>query len=88
MYAITNDNEVYTWGYNGYGQMGFGDKKSRTLPTKTTLQNIKQIAIGENHTLALTENGQVFVSGKNSDGQLGINTTSDINTWSKMKWNR
>ena len=85
MYAITNDNEVYTWGYNGYGQMGFGDKKSRTLPTKTTLQNIKQIAIGENHTLALTENGQVFVSGKNSDGQLGINTTSDINTWSKMK---
>ena len=85
MYAITNDNEVYTWGYNGYGQMGFGDTKSRTLPTKTTLQNIKQIAIGENHTLALTENGQVFVSGKNSDGQLGINTTSDINTWSKMK---
>lgn len=64
MYAITNDNEVYTWGYNGYGQMGFGDTKSRTLPTKTTLQNIKQIAIGENHTLALTENGQVFVSGK------------------------
>ena len=84
-YAITNDGEVYTWGYNGKGQMGFGDTSSRTSATKTTLAGIKQISAGEHYTIALAEDGTVYVSGRNTEGQLGIGNDSTIYTWSKMK---
>ena len=77
MYAITNDGEVYAWGYNGYGQMGFGDTSSRLLPVKLNITNIKQISAGEHDTIALDNNGEVWVAGRNTEGQLGIGNSSD-----------
>ena len=74
-YAITNDGEVYTWGYNGKGQMGFGDTSSRTKATKTTLAGIKQISAGEHYTIALAEDGTVYVSGRNTEGLLATKGT-------------
>ena len=32
--AVTNDNNVWSWGWNGYGQLGLGDKNDRHYPTK------------------------------------------------------
>ena len=85
MYAITNDGEVYAWGYNGYGQMGFGDTSSRLLPVKLNITNIKQISAGEHDTIALDNNGEVWVAGRNTEGQLGIGNSSDSAVWTKMK---
>lgn len=85
MYAITNDGEVYAWGYNGYGQMGFGDTSSRLLPVKLNITNIKQISAGEHDTIALDNNGEIWVAGRNTEGQLGIGNTSNSAVWAKMK---
>ena len=35
--ALTQDFQVFVWGYNGYGQLGLGNQKNRTLPVKLKL---------------------------------------------------
>ena len=68
MMALVNGGELYSWGHNGYGQLGLGTPVSvttnmGTIPRLITgdLQGIKvaQVACGGHHTLALTSEGQV-----------------------------
>jgi len=33
-YAMTKEGEVYSWGYNRYGQLGVNDGTNRLLPVK------------------------------------------------------
>jgi alpha-tubulin suppressor-like RCC1 family protein len=42
------------------------------------LKNIKQISTSDGHTLALTEDGQVYSFGRNESGQLGLGHTKNI----------
>ena len=35
-FAICENNKIYCWGYNGYGQLGLGDNK-----IETNLLNLK-----------------------------------------------
>ncbi|BGP06475.1 hypothetical protein JCM10049v2_002297 [Rhodotorula toruloides] len=59
--------------------------RQHTLPRATVVElpegagRIKQIETGFEHLLVLTENGQVFGTGCNTDGQLGLaSASSDI----------
>lgn len=74
MAALLNDGTVMTWGDNSYGQLGFGDTVSFRYTPKLVpgLSNVKQIAAGENYTLALLEDGTVKAWGLNDYGQVGI----------------
>lgn len=68
------DHVVYSWGKNNWGQLGIGTEESTFHPTEVIeLRNkkIKDIAGGEDHTLFLTEEGEVFACGRNDDCQLG-----------------
>ncbi|CAK8672771.1 RCC1 and BTB domain-containing protein 1-like [Clavelina lepadiformis] len=72
--AVTESGEVYSWGYNGNGQLGVGNNVNQTNPCRiAALQGvvITQVACGYAHALALTDDGQVFGWGANSYGQLG-----------------
>ena len=70
--ALTNAGEVYSWGYNGQGQLGHGDTASRNLPAKIPgLTGVKAIAAGANHSLFLLENGKIFYCGND-----GVNTAA------------
>lgn len=40
-------------------------------------QHIIHVACGESHSLALSDQGQLFSWGAGSDGQLGLMTTED-----------
>ena len=33
-YAIKSDGTLWAWGYNGYGQLGVGDRVDRSAPVK------------------------------------------------------
>jgi alpha-tubulin suppressor-like RCC1 family protein len=80
-YALMPDSTVKSWGYNGSdGRLGFGSNVNSTnyTPTNVTwaggtlLSNVVAVAGGENHALALLQNGTIAAWGNNSDGQLGI----------------
>ena len=58
--------EVYTWGHNGYSQLGNGNTNQGLIPTP--LLNglagkvVIQVACGSHHSLALVDDGEVGLS--------------------------
>lgn len=85
--ALDEDGNVYTWGYNAYGQLGDNSVTDRNIPTLIPkaffglLAAQKVVAIwaggGEyGWTMALTELNQLFAWGYNNYGHLGLGTTS------------
>jgi alpha-tubulin suppressor-like RCC1 family protein len=75
--ALLNDGTVRSWGYNAYGQLGDGTSgtgTSKSTPVAVSnLSNVKAIAAGNNHSLALLNDGTVRAWGYNFHGQLGNN---------------
>ena len=83
-FYITEDARVFAFGYNGHGELGLGDTTQRTTPTQVTtlpldevVQDIKQ---GQSHTLFLMNSNKVYTTGRNTEGQLGINSTTNQTT--------
>lgn len=78
--AVSNGGVLYTWGMGKNGQLGNGDTGNKAVPTvvDTTgvLQGvaIKKVAVGRYHTVALSEDGDVYTWGSNDQGQLGDGT--------------
>jgi len=74
--AIDTNGNLYTWGNNSYGELGTGDGRQRTVPTMITFPNKrwKMVSCGTSHTVALTEDGEVYAWGRNLYGQLGDNS--------------
>ena len=73
--ALGSDGNVYAWGNNAYGQLGFenGGAMQSTPTLVEALQNKNVIAVsaGRFFSLALTEGGQVYSFGTNNLLQLG-----------------
>jgi alpha-tubulin suppressor-like RCC1 family protein len=65
--ALDSSGDVYTFGYNAYGQIGDGTTTQRTSPVQVTaLSNILAIAAGADHNLALDASGVVYSWGRNN----------------------
>ena len=79
-------NELYSWGYNGYGQLGLGHNDNQLLPQKLRLSVlIESISCGANHTIALINNDKVlYVWGNNAFGQLGLGDENSVNSPHKL----
>ena len=76
--ALTREGEVYTFGGGNMGQCGHGVLKEEYTPRRVDAlhgKHIVQIATGREHTLALTDTGEVFAFGCNFNGQLGCGTS-------------
>ena len=84
---ITNEGHVYSCGWNKYGQLGLNSTDDETTPQ--LIQNyydsnsnsinydaitITEIACSDYHSLFLTSNNRVYSCGRNSMGQLGLNS--------------
>ena len=76
--VLKEDGTVWTSGQNNVGQLGVGDTTNRNTPVQvkinedTYLTNVRKIAVGYAHIVALTTNGEVYSWGINGSGQLGI----------------
>jgi alpha-tubulin suppressor-like RCC1 family protein len=72
-----SNGEVYGFGYNNYGQLGLGHYQNKNVPTLTIANDhtnpINQISCGDNHTIILKCNGEIYGFGENTYGQLGLN---------------
>ena len=81
--AIKTDGTLWTWGYNGSGQLGDNTIIARSTPVTTLAggTNWKQVGCGSgsNHTAAIKTDGTLWTWGPNN-GRLGDNTTTDRST--------
>ena len=65
---------LFTWGYDGYGQLGNGTILNYSSPIQVgSLTNWKQVAVGLRHTAAIKTDGTLWTCGYNNYGQLGAN---------------
>ena len=80
------------WGSNGFGQLGNGIPlpygNASTTPVEVVNLNgvdLKAIAAGSNHSLALKDDGTAWAWGDNFFGQLGDGTNTDSSTPVQVK---
>lgn len=68
----------WTWGGNGFGQLGSGTTQPRTTPGPVTgLEGVIDLHGGREHVGALRADGTVWVWGSNQQGQLGVGGTAN-----------
>jgi alpha-tubulin suppressor-like RCC1 family protein len=86
--ALLDDATLKCWGFNGFGQLGVGDRAIRGdepdemgdhLPAVElgTGRTVTAIGVGELHTCALLDDAGVKCWGGNGRGQLGIGDDFD-----------
>jgi alpha-tubulin suppressor-like RCC1 family protein len=78
--ALTAFGGVKCWGSNVYGQLGDGTSHGESSASVDVIglsSGVTALAVGEEHTCAVTVSGGVKCWGGNSYGQLGDGTTTD-----------
>lgn len=72
--CLTKHGSIFSWGYNGDGQLGNEKPESSDSPERIFVYGDGQfvdIAAGRFHSVALTYTGKVYAWGNNKRGQLG-----------------
>ncbi|EPS71760.1 hypothetical protein M569_02995, partial [Genlisea aurea] len=72
--AVTEDGELYGWGWGRYGNLGLGDRNDRLIPEKVTASAGKKmvlVACGWRHTISVSSSGSLYTYGWSKYGQLG-----------------
>ena len=79
--AVLTTGHVKCWGYNAFGQLGYGKRKETSdVPVEVKgLTGVAQVAVGSLYACALQTGGHVECWGANQEGQLGDGTTTDTN---------
>jgi alpha-tubulin suppressor-like RCC1 family protein len=76
--AITSLRRIFTWGSNSEGRLGNGTRNDSDIPIDITRnfnlsvgEKIYFIALGAEHSAAISSLGQIYAWGYNEDGQMG-----------------
>ena len=81
--AHTNDGQVFSWGSNNYGGFGVGRREIYyTSSSPIEIESLRKMSIKQidaaSHSCALMQNGQVYMWGRNGNGQLGFGHCDNI----------
>ena len=78
--ALASDGRVWTWGWNGDGQLGNGTNSDSIAPVRVSdLNDVITLASGNYHNVALKRNGTVWGWGWGERGQLGHGKSASTN---------
>lgn len=81
--ALKDDGTVWTWGWNGMGQLGNNTLIDELTPIQVPgLDSVIEISAGAHHSMAKRSDSTIWVWGNNGLGQLGndtaLNTTVPV----------
>ncbi|KAL0217614.1 hypothetical protein RCL1_008195 [Eukaryota sp. TZLM3-RCL] len=75
--AVRADGSVGSWGEGGSGRLGNGGTTSRqAIQNCGSFSNAVNVSAGNSHSLILLNNGDLYATGSNSFGQLGVISVS------------
>ncbi|XP_067244112.1 retinitis pigmentosa GTPase regulator b isoform X1 [Chanodichthys erythropterus] len=77
---VTENGKLFMFGSNNWGQLGLGTKTTVNKPTCVKAlksESVKLAACGRTHTLVYTSRGNLYASGGNNEGQLGLGDCDD-----------
>ena len=89
---LTEENQLYSWGLNIFGQLGLGDFLNKKNPCKVEINSpslgnlsknevIIDIAAGAQHSMILTSKNKLYTCGFAGNNSLGYETTDDVNVF-------
>jgi alpha-tubulin suppressor-like RCC1 family protein len=78
--TLKSNGEVWTFGENGNGELGNGNKVDASNAVPSSITGVVQVAAGSAYSLALKSNGTVWGWGTGASGQLGNGTNLSANT--------
>jgi len=82
--AIRTDGSLWGWGNNSHGQLGNGTSSSGlSSPNPNPMEimdNVVEVSIGFQHTIAIMADGSLWGWGYNRQGQVGDDTGIDRNS--------
>jgi alpha-tubulin suppressor-like RCC1 family protein len=73
--AVSDEGHVYSWGRGELGRLGHGDERPKKFPSMIgALEHVRVVsaAAGAYHSLAVAEDGSLYVWGENEGGRLGL----------------
>ncbi len=74
--GIQTDGTLWTWGFNGSGQLGDNTLINKEEPIQIgAATNWKSVSSSFNNSFAIKTTGTLWAWGKNDEGQLGIGNT-------------
>ena len=86
--VVMDNGQVDCWGYGQNGQLGYGntdnvgDDKGETPAGRTVNvgagRRVVSIALGDDHTCAVLDDGTLRCWGEGSNGRLGTGSTADV----------
>ena len=78
--AITDDDEVYSWGQGETGRLGNGGISDAQTPAlvDTFPEKVSSLVCGGDFNLAQLQSGDVYVWGSNHNYQLGVPLGFDV----------
>ena len=75
---IDHDDNLWSFGYNGCGQLGLNDMTDRYSPTPVPFSGkVKNVFTGHSHNIIQDLDNNVWSFGQNRYGQLGLGDTSN-----------
>ncbi|KAK4228032.1 regulator of chromosome condensation 1/beta-lactamase-inhibitor protein II [Podospora fimiseda] len=86
--ALTAGNDLYLWGDAGrtpaLSELNLSDCPEPVIIGDDEGKDIADVAVGHFHIIVLTTDGEVYVIGDNSIGQLGIPGVDSVKTWTRV----
>ncbi|KAL6485077.1 hypothetical protein MHYP_G00071220 [Metynnis hypsauchen] len=84
---VTEHGRLFVFGSNNRGQLGLETKGPITKPVCVKAlkgERAQFAACGTNHTIVSTSQGEIFATGRNSEGQLGLGHCDDRTSFEQL----
>ena len=92
--VVQEDGSVWATGSNQYGQLGLSHSSGLSKPGELSTKVVsfvevvssgaRAVAAGSEHSMMLKQDGSVWATGRNNDGQLGDGSKIDSNIFVKV----
>jgi len=88
-HALFDNGNLYMWGLNTYGACGLGHNTAVGYPVLTATNVVKVYThptnggfdVNHNKSVILKTDGRLYTCGYNANGQLGLGSITNANTW-------